>query len=440
MSTGAAQRKQAPGSATVAVDGAAVRRVLQAIIESPAFKGSRRSQQFLCHIVEKALSGHSDDLKERSLGVELFGRSSSYDTGEDAIVRVTASDVRKRLHHFYSEAEAEIRIEIPSGSYTPEFRRVTLAAAAHLPAAEVETVAPALPEHGRRRRMRVRMVYAAALAVPVIASCLWLLPGSSRMQPKNVLPWSALFGHGRSVQIVFADPDISTMQEWLGYQISLSDYANRRYLPAGQSFGAELERALRSLRGSNVAAVDVGIALSVSRLAAASSERVETHPSRSLQLRDLKTDDSFVLLGSPRSNPWTGLFQDQLDLDFMYDSDLKQEIIRNKLPKQGEAARYVPTAKGFDTGQAFAVVALVGNGGQNNPALLLAGTNAEATAAAGEFVSNLDQLSRALRKSGIAPGGPVQHFEALLQVRTMAGSPTTFELIACHLLQNASSP
>src|SRR5215469_8842451 len=110
MATGAGQ-KQPVGAATrpeAAVDSAVVRRVLQAIVASPAFKGSRRSQQFLSHIVEKTLSGHTDELKERSLGVELFGRSTSYDTGEDAIVRVTASDVRKRLHHFYAESPAEV--------------------------------------------------------------------------------------------------------------------------------------------------------------------------------------------------------------------------------------------------------------------------------------------------------------------------------------------
>ena len=74
---------------------AEVRSELRAIVESPAFKGSRRSQEFLRYIVENALDHHFDNLKERTLGVELFGRLPSYDTGEDAIVRVTACDVRK---------------------------------------------------------------------------------------------------------------------------------------------------------------------------------------------------------------------------------------------------------------------------------------------------------------------------------------------------------
>jgi hypothetical protein len=69
---------------------------LKEVLEGDAFRGSHRSGQFLKHIVDKAIAGHFDSLKERVIGIEVFGRSPSYDTGTDAIVRVTASDVRKR--------------------------------------------------------------------------------------------------------------------------------------------------------------------------------------------------------------------------------------------------------------------------------------------------------------------------------------------------------
>lgn len=74
-----------------------VRRHLQEVLASTAFRGSQRSGQFLKHIVEQSIAGNFESLKERSIGIELFGRAPTYDTGEDAIVRVTASDVRKRL-------------------------------------------------------------------------------------------------------------------------------------------------------------------------------------------------------------------------------------------------------------------------------------------------------------------------------------------------------
>jgi len=69
----------------------ALQQHLKEIIEDPAFKGSHRSGQFLQYIVDQSIAGRIELLKERLIGVELFGRSPSYDTGEDAIVPVTAS-------------------------------------------------------------------------------------------------------------------------------------------------------------------------------------------------------------------------------------------------------------------------------------------------------------------------------------------------------------
>jgi hypothetical protein len=70
---------------------------LEKVIHGTAFRGSQRSQDFLKHVVEQALHSTSADLRERSIGVALFGRPADYDTADDAIVRVTASNVRKRL-------------------------------------------------------------------------------------------------------------------------------------------------------------------------------------------------------------------------------------------------------------------------------------------------------------------------------------------------------
>ncbi len=63
----------------------------------PPSRGAIVAPQFLEFVVEQAIAGNFDQLKERLIGVEFFNRQPSYDKGEDAIVRVTASDVRKRL-------------------------------------------------------------------------------------------------------------------------------------------------------------------------------------------------------------------------------------------------------------------------------------------------------------------------------------------------------
>jgi hypothetical protein len=74
-------------------------------------------------IVEHALAGEIDDLRERMIGVEMFGRRVDYDTSNDAVVRVRATEVRRRLGRYYAELGRSpvLRIELPSGSYVPKF-------------------------------------------------------------------------------------------------------------------------------------------------------------------------------------------------------------------------------------------------------------------------------------------------------------------------------
>ncbi len=101
-----------------------VQKHLEEILSSSAFAGSKRTQAFLRLIVTHTLEGDLDSLRERMIGAELFGRPVSYDTGNDSVVRVRASEVRKKLASYYSNAGRQpqpVRIELPSGSYVPRF-------------------------------------------------------------------------------------------------------------------------------------------------------------------------------------------------------------------------------------------------------------------------------------------------------------------------------
>jgi TolB-like protein len=99
-----------------------VRHHLGDVLASAAFSGSKRAQDFLQLVVGHALKGEFDSLRERMIGAEMFGRPIGYDTGSDSVVRVKATEVRKKLTQYYSEAEnSRVRIELPSGSYVPRF-------------------------------------------------------------------------------------------------------------------------------------------------------------------------------------------------------------------------------------------------------------------------------------------------------------------------------
>jgi hypothetical protein len=97
---------------------------LRRILQSPGFRTSKRSQEFLRYIVSTSLDGRFEELKERVIGIRVFERLPDYDTGEYSIVRVKANELRKRLAQFYSESgeQSVVQIHLPKGSYTPEYR------------------------------------------------------------------------------------------------------------------------------------------------------------------------------------------------------------------------------------------------------------------------------------------------------------------------------
>jgi hypothetical protein len=101
----------------------AVGEQLERLLSNPHFSQSRRFPSFLRFVIGQTLMGRPDLLKERTLGIEIFGRDADYDTASDPIVRVTATEIRKRIAQYYQEPghETELRLSLPSGSYVPQF-------------------------------------------------------------------------------------------------------------------------------------------------------------------------------------------------------------------------------------------------------------------------------------------------------------------------------
>src|ERR1700722_12657929 len=111
---------------------------LDLLLVHTLFSQSKRYPALLRFVVEQTLDGNADQVKERSIGMEVFGRPPGYDANADPVVRVTAGEIRKRLaQYYYDPAHTdEIRIELPTGSYVPIFQRIveTAAPLAALPA------------------------------------------------------------------------------------------------------------------------------------------------------------------------------------------------------------------------------------------------------------------------------------------------------------------
>src|SRR5215475_9708088 len=119
---------------------------LERLLGSTQFRASRRCQRLLRTITERTLAGDITAVKERMLGMSVFGRPPEYDTSQDPIVRVTAAEVRKKLAQYYQEPvhHSEVRIDLLPGCYVPEFRR-TLSETVTPPEVPAAAVIPPVP-------------------------------------------------------------------------------------------------------------------------------------------------------------------------------------------------------------------------------------------------------------------------------------------------------
>src|SRR5258705_1134489 len=219
----------------------ALRNHLDEVINGEAFRGSKRSGRFLQYIVEKAVAHECDALKERTIGIELFGRKPDYDTGDDAIVRVTASEVRRRLLQHYGRFgdKSAFRISLPPGGYGPEIYRnesvaVPLSRTIEkkwiLISATDELLATVPTSNGTdektsttnestspilqptRRHLSQWLLGVAAISAVVLAFVIGVNLRSVVTRHIPEYPWSYLISPSVPLQIVTSDPNIAEIR------------------------------------------------------------------------------------------------------------------------------------------------------------------------------------------------------------------------------------
>ncbi|MCX6626755.1 MAG: hypothetical protein NTW28_03880, partial [Candidatus Solibacter sp.] len=186
--------RNSPGGA--APNPSQVRAQLERLLASPHLRNSRRCQSLLNFGVEAVLDGAPDRVKERTLGVQVFGREPEYDTNHDSVVRNAAIEVRKRLAQYYMEPghEAEMRIALPQGGYVPEFQ--VPATLPNLPQADE----PALPLPRQGRRVRLAVI----AAVPCVVAAIWLLTPPAQTELDRF--WTPLVDDRAGVLICVGQP------------------------------------------------------------------------------------------------------------------------------------------------------------------------------------------------------------------------------------------
>ena len=429
---------------------------LQQILDSQAFRGSRRSSDFLHYIVTHALSGNFDQLKERTIGIEVFEGVANYDTGEDSIVRVGANDVRRRLLQYYSEAGegSPYRVELPSGAYIPEFQRVLPTRPAVPPpaignGAAEETASSGsagAPKASRRSRWLASLPYAVAAASLILAA--WSFLAERRMEnelvaavkasPSRNRLWSELFNRDHETYVVCADSAWVLSQDLTNAPVNLSDYVNRNYGAKAPGISSDAEALLAILTERQYTNIsDVRLVQAIIQLNYDYRDRSSVRSARNIQLIDFKKGN-FVLLGSKRANPWVELFEPLLNFRFVYDPKARRAGFHNLAPRPGENHDYWVERNAPKQDETYSVIAFVPNLTRNGSVLMIAGATGDGTEAAGEFITHPEFSRTMLHAIGAVEADRLQYFEVLLKSGTIAGTPKNAEVVAYRLIKSGA--
>jgi hypothetical protein len=416
------------------------RALIDRIAASAQFRRSARLREFLLYVGGQSLNDGCPEIHEQEIGAKVFGRPPTYDRSQDNIVRVTATELRKRIELYFASdgARETLILEIPRGGYMPVFRQ------RHPEGPSAETLlsrdvvphdaAVALPVP-QRRQYRVHLVWGTACMALAIA---WLLQMQQDRamnkllyvwegKPAVAALWEDFVKPSQQTDIVLPDASLSIREELTGHPISLSDYINRQYMNETESLPVSKDRRddLSNIYSHNLVAFgDFRAAQQILALSPVGSS-LRLTLSRFFQAESVK-HDNLILIGGKKANPWIYMFDDQLNFSLDFDDARGLGYIVNRHPRPGEPASYTPSR--YPSGFAgYSVVAYLPNPSHNGNVIILTGTDSDATSAAAEFLTSEEQLKKFQNTLHLQN---FPYFEVLLKTSRLSGTSFSSEILA----------
>jgi len=421
------------------------RALIDRVAASTQFARSARLRDFLLYVGGQSLKDGCPEIHELEIGAKVFGRSASYDRSQDNIVRVNATELRKRIDLYFATegAHETLILEIPRGGYKPVFHRRS-PELQNDPALSAEISQPrdvelhetaATPPVREHRNTRVHLVWGAVCVALSVACFLEFqqarathkLLDAWEGKPAVSLLWKDFVKPSQQTDIVLPDASLSIREELTGHPVALPDYINRQYMNDTESLSVSKDRRedLSDIYGHNLVAFgDYRAAQQILALSPVGSS-LHLTLSRFFQAESVK-HDNLILIGGKKANPWMYLFDDQMNFSLDFDDTLGHGYIANRHPRSGEAASYTPTRdpNGFD---GYSVVAYLPNPGHNGNVIILTGTDSDATSAAAEFLTSEEQLKKFQNTLHVQK---FPYFEVLLKTSRLSGTSLSSEILA----------
>jgi len=390
-----------------------IRAQLDLLVRDDVFRSSRRSVAFLRYVVEQTLNGSASQIKERTIGVEVFGREPTYDTNLDHIVRTAATELRKRLAIYYGDEKhrTELRMGLIPGSYIPRFGLPLQAAnggSGHVAVSDPLVIQPkAGIEH---LDIALEPQLDSALAHSPVhrrAGALWLYVCCAVVLAAGVLGYGWL--HRATAQDLFWKPVLDTPGPVL---LAIGDVPNGPPTPAQEDGNGDSSTPILAPNPSHT--VPFADAVTMARVVGAlesSGKTVVIRNENSRSFSDLR-EGPVVLIGA-FNNEWSLRLTRQLryslaldaDRHLIYIKDAKDPASRNWSWATNQSRENVGGVHG-PVLQDYALISRIRNSETGHVVVVIGGLYTYGTQSAGEFLTDPRLMQTISRAAELDPAHP----------------------------------
>ncbi len=436
MSASTSQPRKAP-------DSEACWALLERVAASTPLRRAARLRELLLYVGRRSLKEGCEELHETEIGSAVFERPVDYDTSADTIVRVNATELRKRIEaYFESEGVHETLVmEIPRGSYLPVFRNQaaeprTSAEITGRPAAVTEV--PHRISANQRTFDRYRWML-AGLVIAVLAlgwATAWIQNRAMnralyayKYSPAVGALWSGFLDTDQDTDIVMEDSGFLLVKTLSRQVFSLNAYLDRSYLRKlqAENLSPDMHSALDVIASKNLGRASM---FSLERrllLLDPQGKNLHLYNARDY-MPALVSHDNVVLFGNPTVNPWFELFENRLNFTEVANDGYSLSPVTNRAPAPGEQLIYTPT-----DGIQYCVVAYLPSPDHSGKILLVQGTASESTEAGGDFLLSESEMSNFQKMLHVTK---FPYFELLLKTTAVSGTHFTTTIVAYRAYPN----